>query len=43
MTKRTEFQRVQDNVKKLTDLLFDRDKIVYFQQRIEVPRQQFTV
>jgi hypothetical protein len=35
--RRSSYQVVKDNVKELTDLLFDRDEVVYFDQRIHVP------
>ena len=35
--KRTSLQVVKDNVRELTDLLFDNDEIVYFDNRIHVP------
>ena len=31
-------ERIKRNVRELTDLIYDRDEIVFFQQRIQFPR-----
>jgi len=35
--KRTELQVIKDNVREMTDLLFDRDEIIFLNNREQIP------